>query len=88
MEDTGCGIAEQDLEHIFDRFYRSGDEMTRTGQGTGLGLPICYGIVEKMGGKITVESEIEKGTTFTVSIPREGPEGVTGVEREDRGVRS
>ena len=49
------------------------------GHGTGLGLPICYGIVEKMGGRITVESEIEKGTTFTVFIPREAPKGATKV---------
>jgi two-component system NtrC family sensor kinase len=71
VRDTGKGIPEANLGRIFDPFFTT----KPVGQGTGLGLPICYGIVEKMGGRITVESEIEKGTTFTVFIPREAPEG-------------
>jgi two-component system NtrC family sensor kinase len=67
VRDTGKGIPEANLGRIFDPFFTT----KPVGQGTGLGLPICYGIIEKMGGKITVESEIEKGTTFTVFIPRE-----------------
>jgi len=84
VRDTGKGIPEANLGRIFDPFFTT----KPVGQGTGLGLPICYGIVEKMGGRITVESEIEKGTIFTVFIPREAPGGVENVETETRGDRS
>jgi len=84
VRDTGKGIPEANLGRIFDPFFTT----KPVGQGTGLGLPICYGIVEKMGGRITVESEIEKGTTFTVFIPREAPGGAENVETETRGDRS
>jgi two-component system NtrC family sensor kinase len=69
VRDTGKGIPEANLARIFDPFFTT----KPVGQGTGLGLSICYGIVEKAGGSITVESEIEQGTTFTVSFPREHP---------------
>jgi two-component system NtrC family sensor kinase len=81
VRDTGKGIPEANLGRIFDPFFTT----KPVGQGTGLGLPICYGIVEKMGGRITVESEIEKGTTFTVFIPREPPKGAGGGESTSRG---
>jgi two-component system NtrC family sensor kinase len=84
VQDTGKGIPEANLERIFDPFFTT----KPVGQGTGLGLPICYGIVEKMGGRITVESEIEKGTTFTVFIPREAPEGPGATEPGQQGGRS
>jgi len=70
VRDTGKGIPEANLERIFDPFFTT----KPVGQGTGLGLSICYGIVEKAGGKIAVESEIEQGTTFTVSFPHEFPD--------------
>jgi two-component system NtrC family sensor kinase len=83
IRDTGKGIPEANLERIFDPFFTT----KPVGQGTGLGLSICYGIIEKMGGRITVESEIEKGTTFTVFLPRETPvppgNGETDVEGKD-----
>jgi two-component system NtrC family sensor kinase len=69
VRDTGKGIPEANLGRIFDPFFTT----KPVGQGTGLGLSICYGIVEKAGGSMTVESEIEKGTTFTASFPREAP---------------
>jgi len=69
VSDTGKGIPDANLARIFDPFFTT----KAVGHGTGLGLSICYGIVEKMGGRITVESEIEKGTTFTVFIPPEAP---------------
>ena len=78
VRDTGKGIPEANLGRIFDPFFTT----KPVGQGTGLGLPICYGIVEKMGGRITVESEIEKGTTFTVFIPREAPAEVERAEAQ------
>ncbi len=84
VQDTGKGIPEANLGRIFDPFFTT----KPVGQGTGLGLPICYGIVEKMGGRITVESEIEKGTTFAVFIPREVPEEEIDAESETRGDRS
>jgi two-component system NtrC family sensor kinase len=67
VRDTGRGIPEANLARIFDPFFTT----KPVGQGTGLGLSICYGIVEKAGGSITVESEVEQGTTFRVSFPRE-----------------
>ena len=63
--DDGIGIHPNDLKHIFDPFYSSGKE-----QGTGLGLSISYGIVAKCGGDIRVESEVGKGSTFTVVLPQ------------------
>jgi two-component system NtrC family sensor kinase len=84
VQDTGKGIPEANLGRIFDPFFTT----KPVGRGTGLGLPICYGIVEKMGGRITVESEIEQGTTFAVFIPREAPEGTENPESESLGDRS
>jgi PAS domain S-box-containing protein len=69
VRDTGMGIAEDDLERIFDRFYRVKDEKTRYITGTGLGLPIVKSIVEAHNGMIRVESVVDKGTTFHVLIP-------------------
>ena len=63
--DDGIGIHPNELKHIFDPFYSSGKE-----QGTGLGLSISYGIVAKCGGDIRVESEVGKGSTFTVVLPQ------------------
>jgi two-component system NtrC family sensor kinase len=71
VQDTGKGIPEANLARIFDPFFTT----KPVGQGTGLGLSICYGIVEKAAGSISVESEIEQGTTFTVSFPRHNPPG-------------
>lgn len=65
VSDTGKGIPEDKRKKVFDRFIK-GDSFT---QGTGLGLPICRSIVEKLGGKIFLESEVEKGTTFTFTLP-------------------
>jgi two-component system NtrC family sensor kinase len=84
VRDTGKGIPEANLGRIFDPFFTT----KPVGQGTGLGLPICYGIVEKMGGTISVESEIEKGTTFTVFLPQNAPEGSKDGESKIAGDRS
>ncbi|HID19313.1 TPA: PAS domain-containing protein, partial [Candidatus Bathyarchaeota archaeon] len=65
IRDTGCGIPEEDLEHIFDPFFTK----KREGQGTGLGLSIVYGVVKNHSGKIKVESQLGKGTTFILSFP-------------------
>ncbi|RMF29907.1 MAG: PAS domain-containing sensor histidine kinase, partial [Chloroflexi bacterium] len=66
IEDTGVGIPPDERPYIFDRFYR-GEAARRSGvPGTGLGLAICKEIVDRHGGRITVESEEGKGSTFTV----------------------
>lgn len=67
VADTGVGIPAQYLSRIFDPFFTT----KGVGRGTGLGLTVTYGIVEKHGGKIDVQSEVGKGTTFTVVLPRQ-----------------
>jgi two-component system NtrC family sensor kinase len=65
VEDTGCGIPKDHLIKIFDPFFTTKPE----GKGTGLGLSICHGIVDKLGGRISVSSEVGKGSTFVVTLP-------------------
>ncbi len=65
VADCGCGIAEEDLEDVFAPFFSTKGE----GEGTGLGLSICYGIVSKHKGRIQVDSELGKGSTFTLRFP-------------------
>lgn len=68
IKDTGIGISKNDLPNIFNRFYRT--ENSADGiKGTGLGLAICKKIVEKHNGTITAQSELNKGTTFTITFP-------------------
>lgn len=70
--DTGIGIAPADQQRIFDRFYRVERSRTRSrlyGGGTGLGLAIALTIIKAHGGKIELESELNKGSTFTVKLP-------------------
>ena len=70
VRDTGPGMDADALGLVFERFYRVDKARTRTGRnGTGLGLPITRAIVEAHGGHISVESEVGKGTTFTVKVP-------------------
>lgn len=69
VADTGFGIPSQDLDRIFNRFYRVKNENTRYVIGTGLGLPIVKSIIETHHGRIEVASEENKGSTFTVYIP-------------------
>ncbi|MBU0768102.1 MAG: GHKL domain-containing protein [Proteobacteria bacterium] len=65
ISDTGTGIPKENLPKIFDPFYTTKD----VGKGTGLGLNVAYNIIKKHHGKIDVESEVSKGTTFTIRIP-------------------
>jgi signal transduction histidine kinase len=69
--DTGYGISQEDLSHIFDKFYRSENPQISEQQGTGLGLAITSEIIRLHDGKIEVQSEIGKGTHFAVKIPKE-----------------
>ena len=67
--DTGVGMSEDDLPHVFDEFRQFGDPNQRRGIGSGLGLSICKKMVELHGGNIWVESVRGKGTTFTFTLP-------------------
>ena len=69
VSDTGIGISETDLPKIFDEFFRSKNAREMERLGTGLGLSLIKQIVDNIGGKIFVESELGKGSTFTVEIP-------------------
>lgn len=69
VEDNGVGIAPKDRKRIFDRFYRADNLLTRKTEGTGLGLAIAKRIVEAQGGRLSVRSELGKGSCFTVHLP-------------------
>src|SRR3989304_2883623 len=67
--DTGIGISEDDMTHIFDRFYRSSDEMVKKNRGDGLGLSIAKQIIELHEGEIRVKSNKGEGSLFTIALP-------------------
>jgi PAS domain S-box-containing protein len=69
VSDTGIGIAEDKLDAVFEEFSQADDSTTRDYGGTGLGLPISRRFCQMMGGDITVSSELDKGTTFTIELP-------------------
>jgi two-component system NtrC family sensor kinase len=66
ISDTGCGIPAAYLSKIFDPFFTT----KPAGQGTGLGLSICHGIILRLGGRITVASQVGQGAEFTITLPR------------------
>ena len=67
VSDTGCGIAPEDLENVLKPFIQA--KNTGTAKGTGLGLPICCQLAERMGGKLSLQSTLGVGSTFTVTFP-------------------
>ena len=69
VSDTGIGIAPDEYEKVFEKFKQVGDTLTDKPKGTGLGLPISKEIVEYHGGRIWVESELGKGSTFYFTLP-------------------
>lgn len=76
VEDTGIGIPDEDIPHIFDRFYRVDKARSRASGGSGLGLSIVHGAVEAHGGTISVERRETVGTRFTVRFPAlDAPQG-------------
>lgn len=69
VEDTGVGIAEDELPKVFDKFFRSDDPRVQEQKGTGLGLALVQEVIRLHGGRVSVESEIDKGSTFQVVLP-------------------
>jgi two-component system NtrC family sensor kinase len=75
ISDTGQGIPKENIDQLFDPFFTTKD----VGQGTGLGLAISYGIIKEHKGTISVESELDQGTTFRIKLPRNSVrEGIDG----------
>lgn len=69
VQDTGCGMSKEFLAHIFDTFTQERNKISSSQKGTGLGMSISYLLMKQMGGDILVESELEKGSSFTVILP-------------------
>ena len=74
MKDTGIGIPSQDLPRITERFYRVDKTRSRELGGTGLGLAIVKHLVEAHGGKLTIESQLNQGTTVRFTLPIAPPD--------------
>ena len=70
VEDNGPGIPASDLPHIFERFYRVHKDRSRDAGGTGLGLSIVKHIVQAHSGQVSVESDLGRGASFQVTLPR------------------
>lgn len=85
VSDSGVGIAQDEVEHLFERFYRTQAATDAAVQGVGLGLSICNAIAEGHGGSIAVTSELGKGTTFTVQLPTAKPYGTDRADALLRG---
>jgi len=78
VKDFGVGIKKEEIDKVFDRFYRGGDELTRTIKGSGLGLTLVKQIVEAHSGSVHVESNPGDGSTFSIKLP---------IEKTDRGKK-
>jgi signal transduction histidine kinase len=70
VSDTGCGVAAEDLPHLFERFFRGRTPQARTHEGSGIGLSLVQELVKLHGGSIEASSELDVGTTITLRIPR------------------
>jgi hypothetical protein len=74
VSDTGIGIAEDEMPMLFEAFRQIDSSLTRTQGGTGLGLPIAKSLVEMQGGEMSVVSQVNVGSTFSVTLPTAPPE--------------
>ncbi len=82
VKDTGIGIADADIPLLFQAFRQVDSSLTRTAGGTGLGLPISKSLIEMQGGEMLVETEVNEGSTFSITIPIEPPAGGVPVNTE------
>ncbi len=82
--DTGIGISQEDIGHLFQKFYRVDSTATRTVGGTGLGLYLCRQVIEFYNGRVWVESTLGKGSSFNFSLPRIANEAATVQETANR----
>ena len=80
VHDTGVGIPAEQMVHVFEKFRQLDGSMTREHGGTGLGLAISRELATVLGGTIAVESEVDKGSTFTVTLPIQAPQPVANAE--------
>ncbi|MDB5164007.1 MAG: putative sensor protein [Candidatus Saccharibacteria bacterium] len=83
ITDTGTGIPTEDISHLFQKFYRVDSSATRTIGGTGLGLFIARKIIELYHGKIWVESQLQKGSTFFINLPRLSTQKATQLQSQE-----
>lgn len=88
VSDTGAGIPTEDIPHLFQKFYRVDNTATRTVGGTGLGLFICRKIVELYNGRIWVESQLGKGSTFYINLPRLSSEEASRLSQQEAAAAS
>ena len=77
VSDTGIGIAPEDQERVFERFYRVDKARSRELGGTGLGLSIVKHLAQSLGGRVSLASELGRGSTFRVHLPRRGAGGAS-----------
>jgi signal transduction histidine kinase len=79
VKDSGAGIVQEDLPHVFEPFYST----KKNGQGVGLGLSVVYGILERHGGRISIQSDPGKGTTFIMEFSQTETSGTRAEELTD-----
>jgi signal transduction histidine kinase len=82
IADTGCGIAAENIEFVFEPFWQAEQTATRKTSGTGLGLSVTRKLARLLGGDVTVASRVGAGTTFLLVLPMKAPAGET-VRRRD-----
>nr|MDO8119444.1 HAMP domain-containing sensor histidine kinase [Candidatus Sigynarchaeota archaeon] len=75
VKDNGIGISKEDLKKIFDMFWRVETDGEIKEEGTGLGLTICKNLVQGLGGRISVESELGLGSVFSIQLPKSAKQG-------------
>jgi len=76
VQDSGIGVSPIDQPRLFEKFYRGGQREAREQKGSGLGLAIVRSIVERHGGKVWLESQLGKGSTFFIEVPLHQSEGL------------